>query len=854
MRSKVETAPTVDENGTDGSGKTHIQDDFLPAVGNYDSTKYAANRFTDDPQGVSEAWPFEYQAMRKKVNGSWQLFSAATLHRKYGKDSYVASLDTEFAVLRVTGFCIPTKAQNIYVVPSLYKGDTQLTPVIRGVKRRNSSGNDVAMAWNGSTSQWTDTGLAISYNSSTNVITIAYGITASVPNGQDIFKFTIANVVDNTDVFSEEKTLTVNTAGNDTYNILPSLNQIIVSRSSDGYAPDTFTLTCGYSKVDVDNQVTKVADVTGLIDNTYNLYFRRHSRAGATWESTFFLYSALAKSLGNSSSGYDDGMLVDVPVADYDAIEFILCKNTSATVAAASVTGQIGSVSVPVLTDGSVGATGPSYYYLGEWADENDSEYIPDGTQIEVTEYERPFISYTQNGETLYFLYIGTGTGEAALVTTSTRDNPSLDSEHWAPMQSQNKYIISKAIFAKYANFGSSIFNGDWLLSSNGHIGNNSFESSDRIRVSTFGSDTTKVIVPHTLFDILNPTKDSEQMFAEDFDSSQALIDPTTPGHNCDLADGDGFLLEAGKTYYVRAYAHTSGSEQNVQHLPHYYLQLLDGNGGSLNIVDLFTQDGISQRNNIAFFRVAATGTYYFGVQATPKIEVGEADEYGRLWLETWSFGIARFVPHYAVDFLTGMTVQGHGFSSGAQRRAKTILDNATFDYYTKDYHGERMIDIEACGTFMEIRDSYYPLLQLPVFCHSGTRPEWSGNTITRYVPYTDEDRDYARSFVGTKLLIYITNGGIRCSYYHYGYHGGNTQDWATSAEDFCFVYKHSKETGESSATYKTRTLETVEGQVPGGYGPVLDGPQFFEIECCTGLDLDGEIVYWRINAIGKMA
>ena len=303
------------------------------------------------------------------------------------------------------------------------------------------------------------------------------------------------------------------------------------------------------------------------------------------------------------------------------------------------------------------------------------------------------------------------------------------------------------------------------------------------------------------------------------------------------MAGGNGFLLESGKTYYVRAFAQTDGSDLVAQELPHYYLRLLDGNDGTLNIVDLFTQDGL-WRNNIAFFRVATTGTYRFDILATPKKQVGQPDVYGSLWMEKWSFGIARFVPRYAVDFLAGMVIQGHGLSSGALRRAKTILDNATFEYYTKDYHGERMIDLESCGTFMEIRDGWKPLLQLPVFCKSGTKPEWSGNTIVDYIPYTEEDRDYARSFVGTKLLIYVTEGGIQCSYYH-RLDGNIQDDWGTSTVDGCFVYKQSMESNEQTATFKVQEIQQ---------------GQFVELECCTGTDSEGEIVYWRVNAIGSMA
>lgn len=110
------------------------------------------------------------------------------------------------------------------------------------------------------------------------------------------------------------------------------------------------------------------------------------------------------------------------------------------------------------------GKTGPSPYYLGEWADKTDPDYIANGTVIASTDYERPFVSYTVGDSVTYFLYIGT----SSMTTSSTRNNPASDTAHWEQMSSQNKYIIAEAIFSKFAKLGAAVFNEDWMFSAYG--------------------------------------------------------------------------------------------------------------------------------------------------------------------------------------------------------------------------------------------------------------------------------------------------------------------------------------------------------------------------------------------------
>lgn len=89
LRTKIFTAPEIDE---DPDETPNFQDDeHCPELANQnDFITSGANKnveyttFTDDPKGVSEEWPYEWQARREKVNGQWGAFQTpAVLHRNW---------------------------------------------------------------------------------------------------------------------------------------------------------------------------------------------------------------------------------------------------------------------------------------------------------------------------------------------------------------------------------------------------------------------------------------------------------------------------------------------------------------------------------------------------------------------------------------------------------------------------------------------------------------------------------------------------------------------------------------------------------------------------------------------------
>ena len=108
VRTEKNVAPTIYYNGTD----SYNVDDFLPLAkvsngkikGGTEAAANTAVRCTDDPQGVSETWPYEWEIKREKgtsdSNGhrTWDNYpngKAMTLHNNYASSNLVLDLDNE---------------------------------------------------------------------------------------------------------------------------------------------------------------------------------------------------------------------------------------------------------------------------------------------------------------------------------------------------------------------------------------------------------------------------------------------------------------------------------------------------------------------------------------------------------------------------------------------------------------------------------------------------------------------------------------------------------------------------------------------------------------------------------------
>ena len=89
IRSKqCDVYPTTDSNSLDINRKNPSEDEYLPWVGNYGSgnpNQFERNYWSDDPSGINNTWPYEFQAHRVKTNGVWGAFGDIKLYQSLGE-------------------------------------------------------------------------------------------------------------------------------------------------------------------------------------------------------------------------------------------------------------------------------------------------------------------------------------------------------------------------------------------------------------------------------------------------------------------------------------------------------------------------------------------------------------------------------------------------------------------------------------------------------------------------------------------------------------------------------------------------------------------------------------------------
>ena len=108
-------------------------------------------------------------------------------------------------------------------------------------------------------------------------------------------------------------------------------------------------------------------------------------------------------------------------------------------------------------SDGVRGKVGRFYYYAGEF-DVNDNTH-----SFLVNDAQAP---YFKTGGTTFHVYNSDTNGSF----TMAQMGDDFNSAPWEIMTNDFKYIITEAIFGKYAHLGSFIINGDWMLSQHGTL------------------------------------------------------------------------------------------------------------------------------------------------------------------------------------------------------------------------------------------------------------------------------------------------------------------------------------------------------------------------------------------------
>ena len=403
-------------------------------------------------------------------------------------------------------------------------------------------------------------------------------------------------------------------------------------------------------------------------------------------------------------------------------------------------------------------------------------------------------------------------------------------------MQSQNKYIIANAIFADFAKFGSAVMNKDWLISSNGRIDGVEFVGGNRIsgkKVDATGSGWSEQA--YTLFNPVNPKATSQSVL---YGKNQGL---DTVTHNREIGK---VVLSASDTYSVRLWGQAGNGAANI------YIKASRSGIGDVNVLK-FDDFVTAEHSMQAFFRVAEDGEYVIDITETGPPWYGAIVSFIEI-------SKVAFAPIYALDLFTGASIQRDIMTSGFIRKDKSVINRLNLEDYILAF-GDNRINLDACGSFVEVKDSLSLRLWLPVLCRYY---EESG-----VFAFVQEEKDSIRAIVGTRLLFYLTDGTLDSEQISYGW-------WKVRNE--YTVLRHLLIDGNpitdppsGSASYDVsntflyrveiiRVSEDNDGKPIYEYNwyfHTLVSGQFAELECMIDTDNQGyEIVWWRINKIGLIS
>lgn len=218
--------------------------------------------------------------------------------------------------------------------------------------------------------------------------------------------------------------------------------------NNNGVATSTQTFTLNYSLV-VGNTVIATSDIT-----SYNVT-KQSSMTGVTIRS-FSKSSCSIGILNRSTLAALEGYITITLGCTIDGVSY------TGSVAVSVVANRIGA-------DGARGEIGRFFYYGGLWDEEDDEQ------EFLINDVQAPYFKVvgTEGNTTITRYYVfNPDVNPDTKVTMAWMHGQQADfsKKPWQIMTDDFKYIITEALFADFAHFGSAIINGDWMISQHGTI------------------------------------------------------------------------------------------------------------------------------------------------------------------------------------------------------------------------------------------------------------------------------------------------------------------------------------------------------------------------------------------------
>lgn len=261
---------------------------------------------------------------------------------------------------------------------------------------------------------------------------------------------------------------------------------------------------------------------------------------------------------------------------------------------------------------GEQGTTGRMYYMAGKFNDP-----MPASGYYELTDQLCPVVYYKLSDGTDSWWYLKAGTAYST-------DVPNIDDQTvWGRVQDY-AVVLTEAIFVKeFAQFGSAIITGDWLISVHGTI-DGSAEAGSVEEPAYYPSGSSNPT--YVYFDSVRPTA-SEVLVSSDVSLSSSYTN-ITGKFSCDAARTNIFVVGGSSCdAYVYLYDYTSntmaGSVYRVQ------------SGSTVAI-----RVNLSSKGHEYYIKAYGSGTISY-------------------------ISVVPFIPNYAVDLKTGASYQQNAYIKG---------------------------------------------------------------------------------------------------------------------------------------------------------------------------------------------
>lgn len=282
--------------------------------------------------------------------------------------------------------------------------------------------------------------------------------------------------------------------------------------------------------------------------------------------------------------------------------------------------------------------------------------------------------------------------------------------------------IFKKSLFSNYAQFGSAIIEGDWLISVCGTINGLLYEgSAENPAIFPAGSN----VPVYTYFD---PNLPDYYEFLPANDNGQNGFENTSYSDS-EAVKVNSFHVTAGRKIFLVRCDCLAGNT---------YAALFK-NGAKVDGTEIVFEAGGADE----LFLAAYLEEGYYELRA-----------YNDVGMFGYLYGMERysFKPNYALNLREGISFQRTGVLGGFSKKEKIVITTANLNQYKRtDITSAVILDFSKCGSYIE--------LQYGVPDNSIVLPLLNSELAGRYSVAQKAD---IRGYIGSRLLIYNAGGSSR--------------------------------------------------------------------------------------------